>query len=68
MKIKKLKFDLKEKVRYNFREEGEVVEVREGIISGAQILLRPREQVTRYMFFNTGDLVQEKDILKRIKC
>lgn len=72
MKIKQPRFDIEDKVAYKFLvheyNTAPFYETREGVVQGAQIvILGPKKQITRYVMLYTGDLIDETNIIKKLK-
>lgn len=72
MKVKQPRFDIKDKVAYKFLVNelnvNPFYETREGVVQGAQIvIIGPKKQITRYVMLHTGDLIDETNIIKKLK-
>lgn len=67
MKIKKPKFDIKDKVMYNYKEMGTLVEPRVSEIYGVQVLIIGKVQTNRYLLRSEDSLVNENDVIKKVR-
>jgi hypothetical protein len=66
MKIKKPKYNFNDKIKYTTKNDDLAVTL-EDTIKGVQIVATKKEQTVRYFLNNGTTLINEKDVIRKIK-